>query len=54
MAKAKKNNLLYIGIAAAVVIAVVIGVIVAVKGNSGNNGGDSDNGDRCRNRIRRL
>lgn len=44
MAKAKNNNLLYIGIAAVVVIAVVIGVIVAVKGNSGNNGGDSDNG----------
>ena len=44
MAKAKKNNLLYIGIAVVVVIAVVIGVIVAVKGNSGNNGGDSDNG----------
>ena len=44
MVKAKKNNLLYIGIAVVVVIAVVIGVIVAVKGNSGNNGGDSDNG----------
>lgn len=44
MAKAKKNNLLYIGIAVVVVIAVVIGVIVAVKGNSGNNGGNSDNG----------
>ena len=44
MAKAKNNNLLYIGIAAVVVIAVVIGVIVAVKGNSDNNGGDSDNG----------
>ena len=43
MAKAKNNNLLYIGIAVVVVIAIVIGVIVAVKGNSGNNGGDSDN-----------
>ena len=45
MAKAKNNNLLYIGIAAVVVIVVVIGVIVAVKGNGGNNGGDGgDNG----------
>lgn len=44
MAKAKNNNLLYIGIAVVVVVAVIIGVIVAVKGNSGNNGGDSDNG----------
>lgn len=43
MAKAKNNNLLYIGIAVVVVIAIVIGVIVAVKGNSGNNGEDSDN-----------
>lgn len=45
MAKAKNNNLLYIGIAVVVVIAVVIGVIVAVKGNSGGgtggNGGDA-------------
>ena len=44
MAKAKNNNLLYIGIAVVVVVAVIIGVIVAVKGNSGNNGGGSDNG----------
>ena len=44
MAKAKNNNLIYIGIAVVVVIAVIIGVIVAVTGNSGNNGGDSDNG----------
>ena len=43
MAK-KNNNLIYICIAVVVVIAVIIGVIVAVKGNSGNNGGDSDNG----------
>ena len=42
MAK-KNNNLIYICIAV-VVIAVIIGVVVAVKGNSGNNGGDSDNG----------
>ena len=40
MAKAKNNNLLYIGIAVVVVVAVIIGVIVAVKGNGGNNGGD--------------
>ena len=44
MAKAKNNNLIYIGIAVVVVVAVIIGVIVAVKGNSGDNGGDSDNG----------
>lgn len=43
MAK-KNNNLIYICIAVVVLIAVIIGVIVAVKGNSGNNGGDSDNG----------
>ncbi len=49
MAKAKNNNLLYIGIAAVVVIAVVIGVIVAVKGNSGNNGGDGGNGGTSQN-----
>ena len=45
MAKAKNNNLIYIGIAVVVVVAVIIGVIVAVKGNGGNNGGDGgDNG----------
>ena len=49
MAKAKNNNLLYIGIAAVVVIAVAIGVIVAVKGNSGNNGGDGGNGGTSQN-----
>lgn len=49
MAKAKNNNLLYIGIAAVVVIAVVIGVIVAVKGNSGNNGGNGGNGGTSQN-----
>lgn len=40
MAK-KNNNLIYIGIAAAVVIVIVIGVIVAVKGNGGSEGGDN-------------
>ena len=49
MAKAKNNNLLYIGIAVMVVIAVVIGVIVAVKGNSGDNGGDGGNGGTSQN-----
>lgn len=43
MAK-KNNNLIYIGIAAVVVIAIVIGVIVAVKGNGGGEGGDNGGG----------
>ena len=37
----KNNNLIYIGIATAAVIAIVIGVIVTVKGNGGSEGGDN-------------
>lgn len=42
--KNKNNSLLYIGIAAVVIIAIIVGVVIAMRnkgGDTGGNGGDS-------------